>query len=88
MSQNTHIRKATIEDAEQILDFIIGLARYENLEHEVVGSVEDIQRTLFGRQPAAEILLAEHIQEPAVGLRAAELARRRDELQRHGTAIW
>ncbi len=37
---------------------------------------------------AVEILLAEHIQEPAVGLRAAELARRRDELQRHGTAIW
>lgn len=60
MSPNTHIRKATINDAEQILDFIIGLARYEKLEHEVVGSVEDLQRTLFGEQPAAEILIAEH----------------------------
>lgn len=59
MSHNTHIRKATIDDAEQILEFIIGLARYEKLEHEVVGSVEDIRRTLFGHQPAAEVLIAE-----------------------------
>jgi len=59
MSQNTHIRKATIDDAEQILEFIIGLARYEKLEYEVVGGLEDIRRTLFGEQPAAEVLIAE-----------------------------
>ena len=59
MSQTTHIRKATADDAELILDFINGLARYEKLEHEVVGSVKDIQRTLFGEHPAAEVLIAE-----------------------------
>ena len=59
MSQTTHIREATIDDAALILDFINGLAHYEKLEHEVVGTVEDIQRTLFGADPAAEILIAE-----------------------------
>ena len=60
MSNNTLIRKATFDDAAQILEFITGLAIYEKLEHEVVGSVEDLQRTLFGDNPAAEVLIAEH----------------------------
>ena len=59
MPSPIQIRKASINDAAQILDFIKGLAVYEKLEHEVVGSVEDLQRTLFGEQPAAEVLIAE-----------------------------
>lgn len=65
MSQNTRIRNASIDDAELILDFIVGLARYEKLEHEVVGSVDDIQSSLFGTDPAAEVLIAEHDGKPA-----------------------
>lgn len=65
MSQNTLIRKANVDDAQLILDFIIGLARYEKLEHEVIGSVEDIRRTLFGEQPAAEVVIAEYDGHPA-----------------------
>lgn len=65
MPQTTHIRKATADDAELILDFIVGLAQYEKLEHEVVGSAQDIQRTLFGEHPAAEVLIAELNGQPA-----------------------
>lgn len=59
MSNNITIRKATSKDAELIMEFIKGLAVYEKLEHEVVGSAADIRRTLFGEQPAAEVLIAE-----------------------------
>ena len=65
MSKNITIRKATFADAELILDFITGLARYEKLEHEVVGNVDDIRRTLFDESPSAEVLIAELDQKPA-----------------------
>lgn len=65
MSDNITIRKATFADAELILDFIMGLARYEKLEHEVVGSVDDIRRTLFEDDPSAEVLIAELDSKPA-----------------------
>lgn len=59
MTNNITIRNAVCNDAELIMEFIKGLAVYEKLEHEVVGSVADIRRTLFGEQPAAEVLIAE-----------------------------
>ena len=59
MTNNITIRNATSNDAELIMEFIKGLAIYEKLEHEVVGSVADIRRTLFGDRPAAEVLIAE-----------------------------
>lgn len=54
---NLNIRKATIEDSNLILDFIIQLAQYEKLEHEVVATVETIKETLFCSQPAAEVVI-------------------------------
>ena len=53
------IRFATAADVPVILEFIRALARYEKLEHEVVASEADLHATLFGAQPAAEVLLAE-----------------------------
>ena len=53
------IRDATHDDAALVARFIRELARYEQLEHEVVGTVDDIARTLFGQYPAAEVVIAE-----------------------------
>lgn len=65
MRHNTiNIRSATKNDAALILTFIQGLAEYEKLAHEVVGTAEDLQRTLFGSQPCAEVLIAEYQGKP------------------------
>jgi len=65
MSRDTiSIRPATRNDAALILSFIQGLAEYEKLAHEVVGTEEDLQRTLFGDRPAAEVLIAEYAGKP------------------------
>lgn len=62
----THnIKKAHIEDSQIILDFIKELARYENLENDVVATVKNIQRTLFCENPKAEALILEVGQKPA-----------------------
>ncbi|NND71216.1 MAG: GNAT family N-acetyltransferase [Rhodothermales bacterium] len=60
-----HIRPATIADVELIRDFIVRLARYEKLEHEAVVTIENLENTLFGEQPFANVLIAEHDSEPA-----------------------
>ncbi|WPO98153.1 GNAT family N-acetyltransferase [Pseudomonas sp. HR96] len=52
-----HIRPAQPSDAEQILAFITELADYERARHEVIASVEDIQRTLFGADATAHGLM-------------------------------
>ena len=59
------IRPANKNDAALILSFIQGLAEYEKLAHEVVGTEGDLQRTLFGEKPAAEVLIAEYHGKPA-----------------------
>ena len=53
------IRFATPADVSTILHFIRSLARYENLEHEVVADEPGLRATLFGPRPGAEVLLAE-----------------------------
>lgn len=53
------IRNAMRADAALVARFVRELACYERLEHEVVGTVEDIERTLFGEHPAAEVVVAE-----------------------------
>lgn len=61
----THIiRFAKPSDAETILTFIKELARYEQLEHEVVGTVEDIHNTLFSENPRAEVFILEEEARP------------------------
>ena len=51
------IRFATKEDVSTILQFIIALAKYEQLEHEVVATEDLLTKTLFGARPQAETLL-------------------------------
>lgn len=65
MSQDSiTIRPANKNDAALILSFIQGLAEYEKLADEVVGTEQDLQRTLFSARPSAEVLIAEHMGNP------------------------
>ncbi len=58
------IRFAAPDDAPTILAFIRELAEYEKLLHEVVADEHAIRSTLFGRAPAAEVLIAQLGREP------------------------
>ena len=57
---NFMIRTGTEEDAPVIFSLITELAEYEHLAHEVVASVDDIRKTLFGERPFAETLIGEY----------------------------
>jgi GNAT superfamily N-acetyltransferase len=59
------IRQATVADVPLILTFIRELAEYEQLTAEVVATEELLREALFGRQPEAEVLLAEWAGAPA-----------------------
>lgn len=54
-----HIRPARVEDASQILTFITELAEYERARHEVIATVADIERTLFGEGSSTQALICE-----------------------------
>ncbi|TLX53614.1 GNAT family N-acetyltransferase [Stutzerimonas nosocomialis] len=60
------IRPAGPDDCGLILELITDLARYEKAEHEVLASADDIHRSLFGDEPAANALICE-IDGAAVG---------------------
>ena len=53
------LRQATRRDAALVLDFIHRLGDYEKLSHEVVATVADIEDTLLGERPYAEVVIAE-----------------------------
>lgn len=57
---------ATAVDVPLILDLIRGLAAYEQLSHDVVATEAALNATLFGQQPAAEVLIA-HLDEAPAG---------------------
>lgn len=59
------IRAASRGDCGLILEFIAELAEYEKLAHEVTASREDLEETLFGDHPAAEVIIAEWSGAPA-----------------------
>ncbi|MCE2929252.1 MAG: GNAT family N-acetyltransferase [Candidatus Caenarcaniphilales bacterium] len=59
------IRKATIEDAELILEFIKALALYEKLENDVSANKNLILKNLFGENTKAYCLIAEYENEAA-----------------------
>lgn len=65
LKQDVRIRFAQFKDCEVILDFIKQLAVYEKLEHEVQATVTDLQNTLFGNRPCAEVLILEEKNTPA-----------------------
>ena len=58
-TSNFMIRPAIEADAPVIFSLIKELAEYEHLSHEVVASVNDIRKTLFGKRPFAETLIGE-----------------------------
>ena len=53
------VRPATPDDLAAIGELIRLLADYEDLAHEVVWSLDDLDRHLFGEDPAAHVLVAE-----------------------------
>jgi GNAT superfamily N-acetyltransferase len=59
------IRTATIKDVPLILSFIKDLAEYERLSHEVMVSEASLRETLFGPNPAAEVIIAYSGERPA-----------------------
>ncbi|MEA2337412.1 MAG: hypothetical protein QOE82_1419, partial [Thermoanaerobaculia bacterium] len=59
------IRNATQSDVPQIHQFIRALAEYEKLAHLVVATEEQLQETLFGNKPYAEVIIAEEDGTPA-----------------------
>jgi GNAT superfamily N-acetyltransferase len=52
------IRPAEPHDAALVLQFIQGLAAYERLASECHATLEQIEATLFGDRPAAEVIMA------------------------------
>ena len=52
------IRTARVEDALIILELIRDLATYERAPEEVIATEEQLVDVLFGKRPAAEVLLA------------------------------
>ncbi len=59
-------QKATHGDEELVLDYVKRLARYENLESEVVGTPDDVVQNIFNRN-IAEVLFARDIKDNIVG---------------------
>ncbi len=53
------IRQAKATDCALILRFILELAEYEKLAHEVVTTETQLQQTLFGETPFAHVIIAE-----------------------------
>lgn len=53
------IRPASADDCPLILGFIRELAEYEKLSHEVVATAARLEETLFGADPAAEVVIGE-----------------------------
>jgi GNAT superfamily N-acetyltransferase len=58
MRAEFHIRPAGVEDVPIILELIRDLATYERAPHEVTATEEQVMDVLFGKRPAAEVLLA------------------------------
>ncbi|NCD34366.1 MAG: GNAT family N-acetyltransferase [Spartobacteria bacterium] len=65
--QNTHgfhIRTAEPGDAVLILSFIKDLAEYEKMSHDVVADEAQLNKTLFGDDPKAFVLIGQYEREP------------------------
>lgn len=53
------IRTAGIEDVPLILEFVKGIAGFENLSHLVTATEETLRESIFGKRPYAEVFFAE-----------------------------
>jgi GNAT superfamily N-acetyltransferase len=56
---SVRIRAAIESDVPAILGLIKALAEFEKLSHEVVATEAKLKATLFGKNPAAEVVMAE-----------------------------
>jgi GNAT superfamily N-acetyltransferase len=57
-TENFTIRAATVADVPIILELIKALATYERAPDEVIATEEGLTEVLFGKKPAAEVLIA------------------------------
>lgn len=57
MAQELTFRYATKKDVNLILDFILELARYEKLEHEVIATPELLEKWIFEKEKS-EVIFA------------------------------
>jgi len=55
---SVNVRAAVESDLPLILQFIEGLAEYEKLSHNCVATEHKLRATLFGKHPAAEVIIA------------------------------
>jgi Acetyltransferases len=53
------IRAAEKEDVPLVLDFVKGIAEFENLSHLVKATEETLEKSMFGKRPYAEVFFAE-----------------------------
>ncbi len=53
------VRPAAPSDAPLVLAFIRELAQYERLAHAATAMLADVERTLFGAEPQARVLIAQ-----------------------------
>ena len=59
------VRGATPDDVPLIYQLVRGLAAYERLEHEMVGTEASLREHLFGARPYCEAIVAEDAEGPA-----------------------
>jgi len=59
------IRKAGPEDTALVLQFIKDIAAFEKLANEVIATEDVLRESLFGRNPSAEVAIAEVDGKPA-----------------------
>ena len=61
-TNNPHyiIRQATVDDCKLIYEFILELATFEKLAHEVVTDVETLKNNLFGENQYAKVVIGEY----------------------------
>ncbi|MCF6319779.1 MAG: GNAT family N-acetyltransferase [Proteobacteria bacterium] len=57
---NFVIRNATIDDCKLIYEFILELAVFEKLAHEVVTDVKTLENNLFGENKYAQVVIGEY----------------------------
>ncbi len=63
--RHIQVRNATCDDVPLIFELICGLADYEKLRHEVIGSANDLREHLFGRRVFCEAIIVEDESGPA-----------------------
>ncbi len=59
------IKPATIDDVGLVLEFVKGLAEYEQMADEVAATEDDLKEALFGPETVAEAVIGYHGDEPA-----------------------